>query len=87
MTGGTTITMGIDAMADPRPFDWHYSPLNDHTVIDASYRNTQNVRRYFVSRLGQDFRLDRSFMAWLKANSGSTLGDAVQEWQRRMGDQ
>lgn len=81
-----TMDMGtgiITAMTDPRPFDWHYSELTDDTVIGPGYRNTQNVRRYFIARLGSGFKFDRSFMAWMKTNSDATLGEAVAEWKRR----
>lgn len=80
----TAITMGM-TMADARPFDWHYSTLSSHTVIAPGYRNTQNVRRFFVAEIGEKFTFDRAFMAWMQANSGKTLGDAVDEWRRRHG--
>ena len=83
MAVAITTSMSIDAMADTRPFDWHYSALDDNTRIDASYRSTQNVRRYFIIRLGSGFHFDRPFMAWIRAHSGATLGEAVLEWQRR----
>ncbi|MCU0832642.1 MAG: DUF6434 domain-containing protein [Rhizobiaceae bacterium] len=71
--------------SDPRPFDWHYSPLYSHTVIAPDYRNTQNVRRFFKSEIGERFAFDRAFMAWMQANAGKTLGDAVDEWRKRHG--
>ncbi len=61
--------------------DWHSAPLSDDTVIDAKYRNTQNVRRYFKSRLGDDFKMNRRFMAWMKDNSGKTLKTACGVWR------
>ena len=64
-------------------FDWHRNKISDTTQIDESYKSTQNVRRYFKSRCGDHFKFDRSFMAWMKENSGKTMGDAVAEWQRR----
>ncbi len=64
--------------------DWHSAPLTDTTVIDGTYRNTQNVRRYFKSRLGDDFNMNRPFMAWLKDHPGETLGTACDVW-RSMG--
>ena len=65
--------------------DWHSAALDDDTVIDENYRNTQNVRRYFKSRIGEDFSMNRPFMAWLKTNKGETLAIACQVW-RRMAD-
>ena len=63
--------------------DWHSAPLTDTTCIDEAYKNTQNVRRYFKARCGEQFKFDRSFMAWMKANVGKTMGEAVVEWKRR----
>jgi len=64
-------------MAD---LDWHSTPLDDGTVIDASYRNTQNVRRYFKRKIGDHFTMNRTFMAWMRANQGETLGAACAAW-------
>ncbi|OCW55668.1 hypothetical protein AWJ14_05950 [Hoeflea olei] len=65
--------------------DWHCDPITDDTVIDARYRNTQTVRRYFKSRIGDHFTFDRPFMAWMKSHAGSTMRDAVAEWRKRKG--
>jgi hypothetical protein len=64
-------------------FDWHCDPITRKTPITASYRNTQNVRRFFRSQCGPHFKFDRAFMAWLKNATRKTMGDAVDEWQRR----
>jgi hypothetical protein len=64
-------------------FDWHGGDITRATPITTSYRNTQNVRRFFKAECGDQFRFDRSFMAWLKAAVGRTMGDAVDEWRRR----
>ena len=66
-----------------KKFDWHCHKITDKTPIDDSYKNTQNVRRYFKSRCGDHFKFDRSFMAWMKENSGKTMRDAAAEWLRR----
>ncbi|WP_299867421.1 DUF6434 domain-containing protein [uncultured Hoeflea sp.] len=65
--------------------DWHAAPLDASTRIDAAYRNTQNVRRFFKAEIGDHFRFDRPFMAWLKASQGITLKEAAAEWRRRNG--
>ncbi len=70
---------------DARPFDWHHSVLSSHTIIEPDYRNTQNVRRFFKSEIGEAFKFDRAFMSWMQDNTGKTLGDAVDEWRRRKG--
>ena len=64
-------------------FDWHSGEITNSTRIDKSYRNTQNVRRFFKSECGVDFKFDRSFMLWIRGNIGKTMGDAVSEWLRR----
>jgi hypothetical protein len=63
-------------------FDWHGAPLSHETIITAGYRNTQNVRRFFIAEIGRHFSFNIAFMAWMKANAGKTLGDAATEWNR-----
>jgi hypothetical protein len=65
------------------PFDWHRGEITHATVITKSYRNTQKVRRFFKAECGDDFKFNRSFMAWMKSAAGETMGDAVAEWRRR----
>ncbi|MEO0678679.1 MAG: DUF6434 domain-containing protein [Pseudomonadota bacterium] len=62
-------------------FDWHASELTDATILTDSYKNTQNVRRYFKSRLGERFKFNIEFMAWLRTNAGRTLGEACDEYR------
>ena len=84
MIMGTIMTMGTGTtMAEPR--DWHSGPITGETRIDAHYRNTQNVRRFFTAEIGDRFKFDRPFMAWMKSHAGSTMRDAVDEWLRRHG--
>ena len=64
-------------------FDWHSGDITRATRLTERYRSTQKVRRFFKSECGEDFKFDRSFMAWLKGAAGLTLGDAVEEWRRR----
>ena len=70
----TIISTGT-AMTEKR--DWHSDPIASETVIDAGYRNTRNVRRFFKAEAGDHFKFDRPFMAWMKSHAGSTMGDAV----------
>ena len=67
-------------MAD---FDWHGGAITRTTPITKSYRNTQNVRRFFKTQCDLDFKFDRPFMAWLKDGGEKTIGDAADEWLRR----
>ena len=63
--------------------DWHKNQIDENTLITDSYKTTQNVRRYFRSKLGEQFKFDRDFMLWMKSSTGLTMGDAVQEWAKR----
>ncbi len=57
----------------------HHSRHADH----------QNVPKHaecpplFKAQCGDDFKFDRSFMAWLKDGSAKTMGVAADEWLRR----
>lgn len=63
-------------------FDWHSETLSDETIITKTYKNTQNVRRYFFTNFGADWKNNRTFMAWFKENTGKTLKDAVEEFRK-----
>jgi hypothetical protein len=66
-----------------KSFDWHSDSITRKTPVTESYRNTQNVRRFFKSQCGAHFKFDRLFMAWLKDGTTKTMGEAVDEWRRR----
>ena len=66
-----------------KPFDWHAAPISRATAITKSYRNTQNVRRFFIKECGGAFKFDRPFMARLKNSAEKTMGEAADEWLRR----
>lgn len=63
--------------------DWHKNQIDDDTIITDSYKTTQNVRRYFKSKFGEQFKFDRAFMEWMKTATGLTMGDASNEWVSR----
>lgn len=63
-------------------FDWHSAPLTPETVITDSYKNSQNVRRFFKSQIGDAFKFNIAFMGWLRGNAGKTLADAVAAYHR-----
>ncbi|PKF80345.1 hypothetical protein CW749_07195 [Vibrio sp. vnigr-6D03] len=63
--------------------DWHSNNIEDTTVITDTYKTTQNVRRYFKSKFGEEFKFDRSFMHWMQEATGRTMEDACQEWTNR----
>jgi len=64
-------------------FNWHADAITRSTPVTASYRNTQNVRRFLKSQCGAGFRLDRPFMQWIKDGTDKTMGDVADEWVRR----
>jgi Domain of unknown function (DUF6434) len=66
-----------------KSFDWHSSPIKRTTPVTATYRNTQNVRRFFKAACGDHFKFDVMFIAWIKNGRAKTMGDAAQEWLRR----
>ena len=66
-----------------RNHDWHGDQITRDTVIDAAYRNTQNVRRFFLSEIGERFKFDRPFMEWMRTHRGARMSDAIAEWLRR----
>jgi len=76
-----TLIMSMARMATPmtEARDWHSDPIDDDTVIESRYRDTQNVHRFFKAQIGNHFRFDRPFMAWMKTHAGSTMCEAVAE--------
>jgi len=68
-------------------FDWHSAALTPETVITDSYKNSQNVRRFFKAHADDGFKFNIAFMGWMKANVGATLADAVTEYHRMKSDE
>lgn len=64
-------------------FDWHSGEITRQTPVSATYRNTQNVRRFLTAECGAGFKFDRAFMAWIRDGSPKTMGDVADEWLRR----
>ncbi len=58
-------------------FDWHADPLTPSTKITDSYKNTQNVRRFMKSQIGESFHFSVPLMQWVKENEGKSLKDLV----------
>ena len=83
MTRKAALTEIITTMTTKR--DWHCEVVEPETVIDRNYKNTQMVRRFFKEQIGDQFKFDRPFMAWMTENTGKTMQDAVKEWLRRHG--
>ncbi|MFZ6849955.1 DUF6434 domain-containing protein [Undibacterium sp. RuRC25W] len=66
-------------------FDWHGDVISRQTLVDAQYKNTQNVRRFLRTECGLDCILDRDFMAWIRNDTPKSMGDVADEWRRRHG--
>ena len=66
-------------------FDWHGGTIARTSMIDQSYKNTQNVRRFLLLECGPAFKFDRALMAWIRDGAPKTIGDVADEWKRRRG--
>ena len=62
--------------------DWHSAILSLHTKISGSYKTTQNVRRFFQQHIGKEIHFSREFMAWMRANTGKSLGEAIEYYRK-----
>lgn len=40
-------------------FDWRGGVIDQSTLVDHTYRNTQNVRGFFIDSCGPSFKFDR----------------------------
>ncbi|MEO1312261.1 MAG: DUF6434 domain-containing protein [Pseudomonadota bacterium] len=65
-------------------FDWATETLTPQTILTDSYKNNQNVRAFFQAHADPKFKFSTPFMAWIKANTGRTLADAIAEYHRLM---
>ena len=63
-------------------FNWHTETLSLDTIISDNYKNTQNVRHFFIEHLGNKFHFSIPLMDFMKISIGKTLQNAVNEWQR-----
>lgn len=63
-------------------FDWNNETLSLDTVITDSYKNTENVRKFFIENIGNHFSVNVLFIKWTKENIGASLKDAIKEWNR-----
>jgi Domain of unknown function (DUF6434)/SAP domain-containing new25 len=63
-------------------FNWAQAILTPQTIITDSYTNGPNTRKFFKEHCGPKFSFSIAFMAWMKANIGKNLADAITEWKR-----
>jgi hypothetical protein len=54
-------------------FDWHADAIDRDTPVTATYRHTQNVRRFLTAQCGDAFAFDRAFMAWIMDGTAKTM--------------
>ncbi|MFK7868672.1 MAG: DUF6434 domain-containing protein [Roseobacter sp.] len=78
---GETVWPGDIRQHPKSKFDWHSAPLTPDTVITESYKNSQNVRRFFKSQVGDGFKFNIPFMDWMRQNTGKTLAEAVEAYK------
>jgi len=64
-------------------FDWHSDAITRETPVTASYKNTQNVRRFLRRDCGEAFHFSRPLMQWIADGTPKTMGDVAAEWRRR----
>ena len=63
-------------------FDWNNEILTVDTILTDNYKNSENVRSFFLKHIGTHFHFTVAFMKWTKQNAGMTLNDALTEWKR-----
>jgi hypothetical protein len=63
-------------------FNWDKEILTCETIITDNYKNSRNVRNFFVREIGSHFALNVIFIKWIKENAGKNLGDAITAWNR-----
>ncbi|WP_415401973.1 DUF6434 domain-containing protein [Tateyamaria sp. SN3-11] len=61
-------------------FKWATAPLTRETEITDTVSFGPNLRGFFADHIGTRFVCHGDFMAWVKANAGATLGDAIEAW-------
>lgn len=63
-------------------FDWKTETLTKLTIITDNYKNSENVRTFFLTEIGSHFSFNVKFMNWMKQATGKTLQDAIEEWKK-----
>lgn len=63
-------------------FDWNREQLTTETIITDTYKNSENVRAFFVQAIGKQFKFNVTFMNWMKTHTGKTLKEAIAAWKR-----
>ena len=58
------------------------SEINLNTVITINNKNSEKIRAYMIGQIGSHFRFNVEFVKWIKQNTGKTMKDAMEEWQK-----
>lgn len=68
-------------------FDWAKAKLRPSTLITDNVAFGPNFRRFMREQLGGRFTCSSPFMAWVRANPGRTLGEAISAYREIEGAQ
>ena len=84
-TPATNNTISLETLPpDKLPaskFDWNKEFLTPETLITDSYKNTENVKTFFVAEIGDHFYFTVEFMNWINHHIGQPLSDAILRWE------
>ena len=59
--------------------NWHKENLTLATKVTDTYKTTQNVRRFFCTQLGENFKFTREIMQNIKSSLDKSLGEIINE--------
>lgn len=59
-----------------------YDLVSLEKQISKNYKNNKKHREFFKSIIGERFKFNVPFMAWMKSNPEKTYQEAVNEWLR-----
>lgn len=62
-------------------FNWHNALLTRETLITDNYKNTRNVRTFFLQEIGPHFKMNVAWLNWMRSHVGYNLGDAITAWE------
>lgn len=79
LTSGEIVTKSQSAKKTST-FNWSKEVLTEETLINDSYRNSENLRTFFKKYIGEHFKFNVEFIAWVKLNNGKTLAEAAIKW-------
>ncbi|MEM1174430.1 MAG: DUF6434 domain-containing protein [Pseudomonadota bacterium] len=74
-------TTNKPALKKPGKARWNKKALTLNTVITEDVSFGPHVRGFFKEQIGSRFVCHSDFMAWVRGNTGATLGDAVDAWR------